>query len=99
MEVCGWGVWVVLYCATMNNEEAVSERVARWLQRVGLNQPVAFILEAIGPLAFLGAQAAFLVEPLIGASDNPVGDFARLLEDPTQVSELVERLRAEEEGC
>ncbi|MCK4693812.1 MAG: hypothetical protein KAT23_09270, partial [Anaerolineales bacterium] len=71
----------------MNNEEAVSERVARWLQRVGLNQPVAFILEAIGPLAFLGAQAAFLMEPLIGASDNPVGDLARLLEDPTQVSE------------
>lgn len=99
MEVCGWSVWVVLYCATMNNEEAVSERVARWLQRVGLNQPAAFILEAIGPLAFLGAQAAFLVEPLIGASDNPVGDLARLLEDPTQVSELVERLRTEEEGC
>jgi hypothetical protein len=83
----------------MNNDEAVSERVARWLQRVGLNQPVAFILEAIGPLAFLGAQAAFLMEPLIGASDNPVGDLARLLEDPTQVSELVERLRTEEEVC
>ena len=99
MVVCGWGVGVVLYCATMNNEGAVSERVARWLQRVRLNQPVAFLLEAIGPLAFLGAQAAFLVEPLLGTSDKRIGDLARLLEDPTQVSELVERLRTEEEGC
>jgi hypothetical protein len=83
----------------MNNEGAVSERVARWLQRVGLNQPVAFLLEAIGPLAFLGAQAAFLIEPIFGVSNNPMGDLARLLEDPIQVSELVERLRTEEEGC
>ena len=83
----------------MNNEGAVSERVARWLQRVGLNQPVAFLLEAIGPLAFIGAQAAFLVEPMFGVSNNPIGDLARLLEDPTQVSELVKRLRTEDEGC
>ena len=83
----------------MNNEGVVSERVARWLQRVGLNQPAAFLLEAIGPLAFLGAQAAFLVEPMFGVSNNPIGDLARLLEDPTQVSELVERLRTEDEGC
>ena len=83
----------------MNSRGAVSERVTSWLRRVGLNEYAAFLLEAIGPFAFLGAQAAFLVEPLFGPSDNPVSDLARLLEDPTQVSALVERLRMEEEEC
>ncbi|NIS81806.1 MAG: hypothetical protein GTO14_16715 [Anaerolineales bacterium] len=81
----------------MNESESVSENVARWLRRAGVNDLVASILEAVGPLTYLGAQVAFLVEPLFGGPDGRIRDFARLLEDPDQVADLVTRLRVEGE--
>lgn len=87
----------MLYCATMNGKGANSKRVARWLRQVGLEELAAVLLEAVGPFAFLGAQVAYLIEPLFGASNNPISDMAQLLEDPDAVSGLVERLRQEED--
>jgi hypothetical protein len=82
----------------MNRNESSTARVTRWLHRVGLNVPAAFLLEAAGPLLPLGAQAAFLLEPLFGTAENSLNDLAQILEDPDQVSSLVENLRSEGEG-
>jgi hypothetical protein len=79
----------------MTGTEPSVDRVVRWLHRAGLNGPAAFLIEAAGPLVPLGAQVAFLLEPLLGAVERPVVDLARLLEDPSQVSILIENLRAE----
>jgi hypothetical protein len=79
----------------MTGTDTSVDRVVRWLQRAGLNGPVAFLIEAAGPLVPLGAQVAFLLEPFFGTVEHPFGDLARLLEDPSQVSTLIENLRGE----
>lgn len=81
----------------MNRNESSTARVTRWLLRAGLNEPAAFLLEVAGPLLPFGAQVAFLLEPLFGTAENPLNDLAQILDDPTQVSVLVENLRAEAE--
>ena len=81
----------------MNRNDSSADRVIRWLHRAGLNGLAAFLLDAAGPLLPLGAQVAFLLEPLFGQAENPFSDFARRLEDPSQLSILMENLRAEGE--
>lgn len=86
----------MLYCAAMEQSKDSTERVARWLRRSGLEGVAAFILEAAGPLVVIGAQAAYLIEPLFGSPDSPLGDFARVMEDPGMTSALIEQLRQED---
>jgi hypothetical protein len=81
----------------MSSKGVVSERFAHRLQSVGMDKLAAFLLDAAGPLTLFSAQILFLIEPLLQTFNTPVGDLARLLEDPTQVSALVERLREEGE--
>jgi hypothetical protein len=81
----------------MNRNETSTDRVAHWLNRAGLNGPAAFLLEAAGPLLPFGAQVAFLLEPLFGTAENSLNDLAQMLEDPAQVSILMEKLREEGE--
>jgi hypothetical protein len=81
----------------MNKHEKSTDRVARWLHRAGLNEPAAFLLEAVGPLLLFGAQVAYLFEPLFGSVQNPLHDLASTLEDPAEISLLVENLRSEGE--
>lgn len=81
----------------MTRNGSSADRVIHWLHRAGLNKPAAFFFEAAGPLLPLGTQVAFLLEPLLGTVEHPFGDFVRLLEDPSQVSVLIEKLRAEGE--
>jgi hypothetical protein len=56
---------------------------------------LAVLLEAAGPLTVVGAQAAYFAEPLLGGIDMRA--LGRVLEDPQQVSELIEELRSAEE--
>ncbi|HEY46739.1 MAG: hypothetical protein AMJ88_05060 [Anaerolineae bacterium SM23_ 63] len=79
----------------MSRDESSTDRITRWLHRAGLNEPAAFLLEAVGPLLLFGAQVAFLFEPLFGTTENSLNDLAQMLEDPAQVTLLVENLRAE----
>jgi hypothetical protein len=81
----------------MSSKGVVSERFAHRLQSAGMDKLAAFLLDAAGPLTLFSAQFLFLIEPLLQGFNTPVGDLARLLEDPTQVSALVERLREESE--
>lgn len=82
----------------MDIKGSQSGRLSAWLHRVGLHVFVADLLEAMGPLTYLGAQAAYLLEPMVNGADNPIGNFARFLEDPEQVSGFIACLREEDEA-
>jgi hypothetical protein len=82
----------------MDVKESRSDRLSTWLHRTGLHGFVADLLEAMGPLTYLGAQAAYLLEPMANGVENPIGSFARFLEDPEQISGFIESLREEGEA-
>lgn len=82
----------------MDVKDSQSGRLLAWLQRTGLHDFVADLLEAVGPLTYLGAQAAYLLEPMANGAENPIGNFARFLEDPERVSGFIASLREEGEA-
>lgn len=79
----------------MNNERSTSERAANWLRHFGLGIVAAGFLEAFRSLTSIGAQMLYLFEPILGGRNDSIQDFARLLEDPDQVDDLIHRLREE----
>jgi len=81
----------------VNEKRRTSERAANWLRHFGLGIAAAGFLEAFRSLTYIGAQVLFLFEPMIGWRNDSIRDFARLLEDPDQVDDLIHRLREEEE--
>lgn len=68
--------------------DATGQFVA-WLERAGLQDLAADMLEAAGPLAFLGAQLSYFAEPFLGGN---MADLGRALENP---DELARKLRGE----
>ncbi len=74
--------------------ENYSAALARKLHALGLNNLAAALLESGGPLAFLGAQAMYMVAPLFGpsTSENDALALARLLEDPSSTQAFVKML-------
>ena len=76
------------------------EKLAEAVARRGLRTPAIWLLEMHKPLGFLGAQALLFFQPLLGvmAGDDVVRDYAALLEDPTGVEHLLERLEQVETG-
>jgi hypothetical protein len=81
----------VLYCATVEKSGNVSEQLVRWLQKTGFGEPSAWLLEALGPLAVLGAQVMYILAPLF-PSDRVLTELAGVLEDPHQRAHLMEAL-------
>jgi hypothetical protein len=77
----------------MDAQRQFADRMIEWLQDMGLAEFAAAVFEAAGPLNILGAQAIFMIEPLVSAPGGALGEFARKLEDPLQVEDLVKRLR------
>jgi hypothetical protein len=69
------------------------DRLINWLHDKELNVEAALLLEAASPFAWLGAQAVYLVEPLLGAFGADPRALAELMEDPEQMEELSRRLR------
>jgi hypothetical protein len=77
----------------MNGEHEFSQKLAQRLQRAGVGELAAAVLEAGAPLAPFAAQLAYVVEPFLGASGRTAAHLARLLEDPQGLNDLVGRLR------
>jgi hypothetical protein len=77
----------------VNAEGTAPDRLARTLRRLGLGDFVATLLEAIGPLSILGAQAAYLGEPLLGGRRSALSDFARILESDELRSTWIRQMR------
>lgn len=65
------------------------------LQRTGLTDPAAALLEAAGPLSLLAAQAVHFCQPFIGIQSQSQA-LASMLEDPYTCREFVDFLRQEE---
>ncbi|MGD0611485.1 MAG: hypothetical protein ABSB41_08195 [Anaerolineales bacterium] len=81
--------------------DPVSKTRASWpqwadfLRQHGLEDLAAWALEAVGPLAILGAQALYLGEPLLrpALSDTQLAALAGLLEDRDELQDFTAFLR------
>lgn len=62
------------------------------LHRLGLGSITAALLEGLAPLAPLGAQGMYLLEPLLGPGEG-WRKVARQLEDPARFDALASNLR------
>ena len=71
---------------------------ARLLQRIGVKQPAAAVLEAAGPLVWFAAQLIYVGQPFLESS--PGGGqwqaLARLLENQDESRSFAAFLREEE---
>ncbi len=84
---------VMLYCAAMADRQNVLTRLIAQYGGTGLGNILATFLDAAGPLALLGAQLVYGLEPLLGSGWSEVGGA---LEDPEQLEQLIEALRSGE---
>jgi hypothetical protein len=82
----------------MGGIEGEIQRLSLWLRRMGLGAFAAALLEAGRPLAPLGAQLSYMVDPLLGGSGLSFLEMGRLLEDPRRLEELAQHLQNGEDG-
>lgn len=78
----------------MTAQQPVEEAIDRRLRSLGLAGFGASILEALAPLAPVGAQFAYILEPMV--SNQPrswLTEVAELLEQPRAVEAFARRLR------
>ncbi len=70
----------------------------RFLQRWGMGDVVATILETAGPLTVIGAQFLYLGQPFLQPSlpDGHLQALAKLLEDPAETKTFTAFLREEQ---
>ncbi len=68
---------------------------AKFLHRWGLEEVVAALLEALGPLTLVGAQAVYFSQPFLGAllPDRQIAALAQVLEDRQETEAFVLILR------
>jgi len=71
-------------------ETTASARVEARLRRLGLAPWAAALFEALEPLALVGAQVGYLLEPIFGG--EALREWASVLEDPEQRADLSARL-------
>jgi len=81
-------------------DEALIDRLAEWIAGRGLVTPAMFLLEINKPFSFLGSQALWMFQPLLGPAmgHERVAAWARLLEDRANVERLLERLESRRTG-
>jgi len=79
----------------MNADQHIWQVWARYLQRWGVKDWAATLLEAVGPLAVLGAQAVYMGQPLLNQTipEGHLDALTRLLEDSTNTRAFVDFLR------
>jgi hypothetical protein len=72
---------------------------AVFLQRRGWSAAALLLIEAGGPLAFLGGQLVWLAQPLLSFLFSPTSlhHLARLLEEPAALKALHQQLLMAEE--
>lgn len=75
----------------------VQRRLARLIRRSGMGGIVAAFLDAGGPILPLGAQAAYLIDPIVGGPTGTWNELGKILEDPDAVSELIVMLRKKDD--
>jgi hypothetical protein len=85
-----------------DSRSEIIQQVADRVQRAGMGGPVAIFLHTFKPLAWVGGQLAWVLQPFADAlnpgertSDSAISlsGVARLLENEKGVEELLEKLR------
>ncbi len=78
----------------MMARQPVAETIDRRLRSLGLAGIGAVFLEALAPLAPVGAQLAYILQPMFEAQPGGLWtELAQLLEEPSEVEALSRRLR------
>jgi hypothetical protein len=85
------------YTLLMHDSKQIWQDWARILQRWGLQDIVASLLEAFGPLNLLGAQVVYLGQPLLGqlGATDYLEELAHMLEDRADTQAFINLLREE----
>jgi hypothetical protein len=80
----------------MTENKPVADRIHAKLEALGLSGPGAVLLDGLAPLAPLGAQLAYILQPMLGRNlAGGLTDVAGWLEQPDDVREVAQRLRKE----
>jgi hypothetical protein len=81
----------------MQTDQHIWQGWARTLQQWGVNDWMASLLEAIGPLSVLGANMVYLSQPVLHNifPDDHLVALAQMLEDPIQTEAFANILREE----
>lgn len=79
---------------SLDQRDLLLERLAQKISSWGLTAPAVFFLEANKPFTFIGSQALFFFQPLLGflLGDEVVGGYAQLFEDQANVERLLHLL-------
>jgi len=82
----------------MKAKQPVEDLIQRRLRSLGLSGLGASFLEALAPLAPVGAQLAYVLDPMIASQPGSwLAQMGSLLEQPDNVDALIRRLREEPE--
>ena len=80
----------------MADRQSASARLIRLLGGTGVGYILAAVLEAASPLAPIGAQALYALEPIFRSETSDWSDLGHALEDPAQLDALISSLRTGE---
>jgi hypothetical protein len=77
-------------------DDALIERLAQRIIRLGLETPALLLLESHRPVIFLAGQTLLVAQPLLSAFMDPelVEGYAELLAQPEAVDRLAQRLES-----
>ncbi|HFE66639.1 MAG TPA: hypothetical protein ENJ93_05185 [Chloroflexi bacterium] len=83
---------------TSRQQDAWLDHLADILQQYGLGTPALIALEAARPLSFLGGQILWAAQPTLSLflPRQTIANAARVLENPTAVQALINRLETGE---
>ena len=79
----------------MNADRSFDDRLAARVRSLGLGSLASTLLEAAAPLAWIGAQLGYIVEPLFGLQARRDLSLLDLLEDPQRMNGFLDSLQQE----
>jgi hypothetical protein len=86
---------ILCYTLNMSENQQIWANWAHTLQRWGLKELVAFLLESAGALNVMIAQVVYISQPLFSGTVNPgvLEEFAQVLENPSTRAEFISYLK------
>ena len=87
--------------ATVERQEQIITNLVNWIRARGLESPAILFLQANKPLALIGSQALFLLQPALGfvgstlgwfENDRIIAEYAALLETPESIERILSLL-------
>jgi hypothetical protein len=79
----------------MNADRSFDDRLAARVRSLGLGDAASTLLEACAPLAWIGAQLGYIVEPLFGTRASRGSELQDLLENPQRMAGFIDSLHRE----